>query len=99
MRKIYGSAPDVPQSAANKAIDIVERHFAAAGVRRAEELSEEGKIRLLRSLQWYFESELPPKIMGKNGEEYDTGQGKGFFGRIARWFENLFSEEDNLGAP
>jgi hypothetical protein len=58
MRKIYQSAPDVPQAVANKAIDIIERHFAANGVRRAEELPEESKIRLMRELQKLFYAEL-----------------------------------------
>lgn len=59
VRKIYQSATDVPQAMSNKAIEMIERHFAASGVRRAEELPEENKVRLFRELQRFFQSELP----------------------------------------
>lgn len=61
MRKIYQSAPDVPQAIANKAIDMIERHLASNGVRRAKDLPEESKVRLLRELDSFFRSELLPR--------------------------------------
>lgn len=92
MRKIYQSAPDVPQAIANRAVDIIERHFAQHGVRRAEELPEESKVRLLRELQKFFQTELP--AMRERGGElaYDVGSDRaGNIGRrIARWLQQVF---------
>ena len=68
MRKVYGYAPDAPQPVADKAVIIIERHFAAAGVRRAEELPEESKVHLLRELQSLFSSELADMLRDKSGD-------------------------------
>lgn len=92
MRKIYQSVPDVPQAIANKAIDIVERHFTASGVRRAEELPEENKVRLMREIQHFLQSELPD-LKERNGEwgyDWSTRQGGGFRGSVVRWFQRVF---------
>lgn len=92
MRKIYPSVPDVPQAVANQATDIIERHFAANGVKRAEELPEESRVRLLRELQGFFRSELPPRMIGKGGElVYDWGsrRGGGFIPAILRWLNRV----------
>ena len=93
MRKIYQSVPDVPQAIANKAIDIVERHITSSGVRRAEELPEEGKVRLMRELQHFLQSELPD-IKERNGEwGYDWSTrppGAGFGASVVRWFHRVF---------
>ncbi|HEY3298651.1 MAG TPA: hypothetical protein VGK34_08355 [Armatimonadota bacterium] len=98
MRKIYQSAPDVPQGIANRAIDIVERHMAASGVRRAEELPEENKVHLLRELQKFFQSELPPLVLGKEGKEvYARGDKGGMIGRTGQWIIRiLHSRESRL---
>jgi len=86
MRKIYQSAPDVPQAVANKAIDIIERHFAAAGVGRADDLPEENKVRLHRDLQNFFEAELPHARKKDGGPAYDLGpHGGGFLKSVVRW--------------
>lgn len=90
MRKIYQSVPDVPQVVANKAIEIVERHLTAAGVRRAEELPEETRVRLMRDLRSYFTSEVP-HVRGKEGElVYDwslrTG---GSWSAMVRWLKKV----------
>jgi hypothetical protein len=92
MRKIYPYAPDVSQAVANKATDVIEKHVVACGVRRAEELPEENKVHLMRELQRLFQAELPAKIIGKDGEEYDwASQGRtGFFYRVGHWLERLF---------
>lgn len=91
MRKIYQSAPDVPQAIANKAIEIIERQFAANGVRRAEELPEESKVRLLRELQAFFASEFPPNVRGEKAARYSQG----FFASVLNWFRGLFSKSDS----
>lgn len=98
MRKIYQSAPDVPQSIANKAIDIIERHMVASGVRRAEDLPEENKIHLLRELQKFFQSDLPPIVQGKEGHEiyaWGSGGNRGLFSRAIHWLERIL----NSGGP
>jgi len=89
VRKIYQSAPDVPQALSNKAIEMIERHFAASGVRRAEELPEENKVRLFRELQRFFQSELP------NGEDapvtdWDSDRREGLIGYLVNLVERTF---------
>ena len=96
MRKIYQSVPDVPQSLANKAVDIIERHFTASGVRRADDLPEESKVHLLRELDKFFQSELP-KMRTKDGElAYSWGSQRsgGFLNSIIRWLERVFRGDD-----
>lgn len=96
MRKIYQSAPDVPQAIANKAIDIIERHIVACGARRVEDLPEENKIHLLRELQKFFQSELPPLVTGKEGKEtYARGYHGGFVGRAMRWLGRILGSGES----
>jgi hypothetical protein len=92
LRKIYQSVPDVPQAIANKAIDIVERHLTASGVKRAEELPEESKVHLMREIQHFLQTELPD-LKERNGEwGYDrsTRRGDGIGTLIVRWFQRVF---------
>ena len=93
MRRIYQSAPEVPQAIANKAIEMIERHLATNGVRRAEELPEESKVHLLRELQRFFQSELPPRMRG-NGETLAYGRtprrSMRFITSILRRLERVF---------
>lgn len=92
MRKIYQSVPDVPQAIANRAIDIVERHLASNGVRRADEMLEESKVRLMREIQHFLQSELP-NIKERNGEwgyDWSARRGKGFAASVVRWFQRMF---------
>jgi hypothetical protein len=90
MRKIYQSAPDVPQAVANKVIEIIERHLAAAGVRRAEDLPEENKVHLLRELRSYFRSELPSDR--REGVPYDWSSHRngGFWAAAVCRLKSLF---------
>ena len=97
MRKIYQSAPDVPQAIANKAIDIIERQMVANGVRRAEELPEESKVHLMRELQTFFQSEMT-KVETANGESSYTWQsqhGGGILNTIRRWIDRLLRTADS----
>jgi len=97
MRKIYQSAPDVPQAIANKAIDTIERHLVANGVRRADELPEESKVHLLRELQRFFQSELPPRMRGNEdalARGWVSRRGGGFISRALRWLERVFRSGD-----
>jgi len=88
VRKIYQTAPDVPQALSNKAIEIIERHFTACGVRRAEELPEENKIHLLRELQRFFQTELPANK--KAGAAWDSERREGFIGYLLSLAERTF---------
>lgn len=74
MKKVNKYVPDVPQKVADRGTEIVERHLAAYGVSRAIDLPEEGKVRLVRDLQGFFEGDLPeglpmmdPREMGIRG--------------------------------
>ncbi len=98
MRKIYPSAPDVPQVLANRAIDIVERQFAADGVRRAADLPEESKVHMMRELEAFFLSELPPIVCTKDGDavyDWNSRKGKGLIPSIVRWLEKVMQSEDD----
>ena len=94
MRKIYQSIPDVPQAVANKAIDIIERHFAATGVRRAADLPEESRVHLLRELQSFFHAELPYTRGKESDVLFDLGSRQGGKWKAAfRWLARVFRSE------
>ena len=59
MKKVYKYVPDVSQRVGDRGTEIVERHLAAYGVSRAADLPEEGKVRLMRDLQGFFNREIP----------------------------------------
>ena len=59
MKKVNRYAPDVPQKIGDRGTEIVERHLAAYGVSRAQDLPEEGKVRLMRDLQGFFRRDVP----------------------------------------
>ncbi len=90
MRKIYQSVPDVPQALSNKAIEIIERHFTASGVRRAEDLPEENKIHLLRELQKFFQSELPANKKDGSGYDWNPERRDGLLGYLINLAERTF---------
>lgn len=60
MKKLYPEAPDVPQSTANRAIRIIEKHLRTHRVDRAADLPEEAKVRLYRDLRFFFDTESRP---------------------------------------
>lgn len=57
MKRLFSSTPDVPQSVANRAIRIIERHLRIHRVDRARDLPEEAKVRLYRDLRLFFDSD------------------------------------------
>ena len=95
MRKIHQSVPDVPQAVANKAIDIIERHFTTNGARHAGDLPEESRVHLLRELESFFRLALPARIPGKESEPlYDRSRRSGFPSSIFRWLERVLHGDD-----
>ncbi|MHB0999425.1 MAG: hypothetical protein ACYC27_09285 [Armatimonadota bacterium] len=98
MRKIHQSALDVPQSVANKAIDIIERHFTINGVRRAEQLPEESKIHLMRELEKYFQSQAPHGTHNEGTSAYNWESGqerKGIIRSLRDWLARVLNNGDS----
>ncbi|MHB0912550.1 MAG: hypothetical protein ACYC2Y_03775 [Armatimonadota bacterium] len=81
---------------ANKAIDIIERHFNASGVRRAEELPEESKVHLMRELESFFKSEAPSRVQGEDGSLMYTweSQRSGRLQAIMRWIAKALNTDE-----
>jgi len=65
MKKVNRHVPDVSQGTADRGTEIIERHFNAYGVKRAVDLPEEGKVRLLREMQQFFTVETPGGLEAK----------------------------------
>lgn len=59
MKKVNRYVPDVSQRLGDRGTEVVEKHLAAFGVSRALDLPEEGKVRLMRDLQGFFQQEVP----------------------------------------
>jgi hypothetical protein len=81
VKKVNRYAPDVPQKAGDRGTEIVERHLAAYGVSRASDLPEEGKVKLMRELQSFFNRDIPEGLTMLNPA--DMGW-RGFFKRL--WY-------------
>ncbi|MBI2844053.1 MAG: hypothetical protein HYX78_11695 [Armatimonadetes bacterium] len=93
MKKLYPDAPDVPQGVANRGVRIIEKHLRLHRVERAKDLPEEAKVRLLRDLQAFFDSE-----MDEGGTKRGSSTGKrGFWSRLRERVENFltFSAADS----
>ncbi|NLB56465.1 MAG: hypothetical protein GX811_12035 [Lentisphaerae bacterium] len=86
MKKLFPDISDVPQSMANKAIRIVDKHLRHHRVDRATDLSEEAKVRLLRDLRAFFEND-PDKW------EFEAmgGDHKNWLARIIERIEKYFN--------
>lgn len=69
MKKLFPEAPDVPQSVANRAVRIIEKHLRVHHVSRTRDLPEEAKIRLYRDLRFFFEGDP----MGPSAGSSTTG--------------------------
>lgn len=87
MKKLFPETPDVPQSVANRAVRIVEKHLRQHRVDRASELSEEAKVRLLRDLRSFFEAEMAEG--GPGG--LSAAERKNWFTRLMERIENFLS--------
>jgi len=64
MKKLYPDVPDVPQSVANRAVRIVEKHLKIHRVSRAQDLPEDAKVRLYRDLHLFLQSGQQPPEFG-----------------------------------
>ncbi len=58
MKKVNRYVPDVSQTVGDRGTEVVERVLTAYGVARAEDLPEEGRVRLHRELTLFFENEI-----------------------------------------
>jgi hypothetical protein len=65
MKKVNRHVPDVSQGIADRGTEIIERLFNAYGVKRANDLPEEGKVRLYREMQQYLTAEMPGGVEPK----------------------------------
>ena len=86
MKRLYPEASDVPQSVANRAAKIVEKHLRLHRVDRARDLPEEAKVRLYRDLRFFFDS---------GGQPSDTGTGGAGAG-IRRFFAGLWGKVEDF---
>lgn len=84
MKKVFPDAPDVPQGVANRGVRIIEKHLRLHKVDRAKDLPEEAKIRLLRDLRTFFDSEL------RNGGAKSSRE-RGFWTRLWERIEDFLS--------
>ena len=83
MKKVNRLVPDVPQQVGDRGTEVVARVLAAYGVGRAKDLPEEGKVRLAREMQLFFERDLPEGMA-----LYDPGD-LGFRGWLRRVWRRL----------
>lgn len=84
MKKLYPEIPDVPQSVANRAVRIIEKHLRLHRVERASDLPEEAKVRLCRDLWLFLEDGGPP----------DKGTENRF--PLGRWLSRLWERLENF---
>ena len=91
MKKLFPEMPDVPQSVANGAVRIIERHFKTHRVTRAADLSDEAKVRLHRDLREFFDAEIG--LPGPEGPGQSAGRKRriGLFEKITTWLEDFLS--------
>jgi hypothetical protein len=94
MKKLYADAPDVPQGVANRGVRIIERHLRLHKVERAKDLPEEAKVRLLRDLREFFDTEARSK-----GGQGPGAEGRGLWARLWEKLENFLSFSSLEGGP
>ncbi|MEN6521651.1 MAG: hypothetical protein ABFD46_10950 [Armatimonadota bacterium] len=95
MKKLFPDMPDVPQGVANRGVRIIEKHLRMHRVDRAKDLPEEAKVRLLRDLRAFFDSE-----MGEGSKGGAKTTEKGFWSRLWSRIQDFMSVCDNsTGAP
>jgi hypothetical protein len=81
VKKVNRYVPDVSQRVADRGTEVVERHLAAYGVSRAADLPEEGKVKLVREMQFFFQREIPEGLQMLDPSEVGW---RGFFMRAWR---------------
>jgi|GEM_PF-3234975 len=91
MKKLFPDVPDVPQSVANRAVRIVEKHLRTHRVTRARDLPEEAKVRLYRDLKLFFESNEQPPTNGNTGRRFSL---RAFLSRFWEKIEDILSAFD-----
>jgi len=94
MKKLFPDTPDVPQGVANRGVRIIEKHLRQHKVDRARDLPEEAKVRLLRDLQAFFDSE-----MGEGGKGGTGTAKRRFWARVWARIENFLSFSETDTAP
>lgn len=92
MKKLFPDMPDVPQSVANRAVRIVEKHLRTHRVTRVRDLPEEAKIRLYRDLRLFFEGD--PQSPAGDGEKQSFTL-RGFLSRMWEKLEDFLSAFDS----
>lgn len=90
MKKLFPDAPDVPQGVANRGVRIIEKHLRMHKVDRAKDLPEEAKVRLLRDLRTFFESE-----MGEGTKGGASSAERGFWSRLWSRMQDFLSFSEN----
>lgn len=86
MKKLFPEAPDVPQSVANRAVRVIEKHLRLHRVDRVNDLPEEAKVRLYRDLRFFFEGDGTAPGTGANDRTI-----RGFFTRLWEKLEDFLS--------
>jgi len=85
MKKLFSEIPDVQQGVANKVVRVIERHFRFHKVTRANDLSEEARVRLHRDLRALFDVEL-----GSGGSlSADRKRRAGVLEKIHAWLKEF----------
>ncbi|MHB9038314.1 MAG: hypothetical protein ACYC64_16795 [Armatimonadota bacterium] len=87
MKKLFPETPDVPQSVANRAARIMEKHLRVHRVDKARDLPEEAKIRLYRDLRFLFDGGDQP-LSGSDGGGFSIRR---FFSRMWEKLEDFLS--------
>ncbi|MEN6370521.1 MAG: hypothetical protein ABFD64_00770 [Armatimonadota bacterium] len=90
MKKLFPDTPDVPQGVANRGVRIIEKHLRMHKVDRARDLPEEAKVRLLRDLRAFFDSE-----MGEGSKGGANAAERGFWSRLWNRIQDFMSVCDN----
>lgn len=100
MKKLFPEVPDVPQTVANRAVRIIEKHLKTHRVSRARDLPEEARIRLYRDLRFFFDSESRPASGGlpKRGFSIRSAL-SGFWEKIEDFLSACESHAPRRSAP
>jgi len=89
VKKLFPETPDVPQTMANRAARIIEKHMRMHRVDKARDLPEEARIRLYRDLRFLFDGGDQPPVSGSESKGFSLRRS------FSRFWEKL---EDFLSA-